>query len=61
MKILVAEDNAVLRMIHQEQLTAWGYDFDLAVNGEEAVDYARKNGRCVVYAHIQNQDFLVQL
>jgi len=24
MKILVAEDNAVLRMIHQEQLTAWG-------------------------------------
>jgi len=44
MKILIAEDNSVTRMIHQEQLTAWGYDFDLAVNGEEAVDYARKNG-----------------
>jgi len=44
MKILVAEDDAILRMVHREQLTAWGYDFDLAVNGEEAVDYARKNG-----------------
>ena len=44
MKILIAEDNPVTRKIHQEQLTTWGYDFDLAVNGEEAVDYARKNG-----------------
>ncbi len=44
MKILIAEDSPVTRMTHQEQLTAWGYDFDLAVNGEEAVDYARKNG-----------------
>ncbi|MCF6257586.1 MAG: response regulator [Gammaproteobacteria bacterium] len=43
MKILIAEDNPVTRKIHQEQLTTWGYDFDLAVNGEEAVDYARKN------------------
>ncbi len=43
MKILIAEDNLVTRKIHQEQLTAWGYDFDLAVNGAEAVDYAWKN------------------
>ncbi len=39
MKILIAEDSPVTRRIHQEQLTAWGYDVDLAVNGEEAVDY----------------------
>ena len=44
MKILIAEDDPVIRTIHQKQLTAWGYDFDLAVNGEEAVDYAQKNG-----------------
>jgi len=44
MKILIAEDDSVTRMIHKEQLMAWGYDFDLAVNGEEAVNYARKKG-----------------
>jgi len=44
MKILIAEDDPVTCMIHKEQLTAWGYDFDLAANGEEAVDYARKKG-----------------
>jgi CheY-like chemotaxis protein len=44
MKILIAEDDPVTCMIHKEQLMAWGYDFDLAVNGEEAVDYARKKG-----------------
>jgi len=44
MKVLIAEDCPVTRMLHKEQLIAWGYDVDLAANGEEVVDYARKKG-----------------
>jgi len=44
MKILIAEDSPVTRIILQEQLTAWGYEFDMADNGKEALDYAQKNG-----------------
>ena len=44
MKVLIAEDCPVTRMAHKAQLKDWGYDFDLAANGEEAVDYARKKG-----------------
>ncbi len=43
MKILITENNPTIRMRHREQLIAWGYDFDLAANGKETVDYVRMN------------------
>ncbi len=43
MKILIAEDNSAIRMLHQEQLTNWGYRVDLAVNGKEAVEHVQKS------------------
>ncbi len=43
MKILIAENNSAARMHHREQLISWGYDFDLATNGKEAVDFFHKN------------------
>lgn len=39
MKILVAEDNSDIRMFHQRQLTSWGYNVDLAINGKEAIEH----------------------
>jgi len=44
MKILIAEDTPDIRMLHQKQLTRWGYHVDLAVNGEDAVEHVQKNG-----------------
>ncbi len=38
MKVLIAEDDPTIRMLHQRQLTNWGYDVDLAVNGKKAVE-----------------------
>lgn len=43
MKILIAENNSAARMHHRERLISWGYDFDLAANGKETVDYVRMN------------------
>jgi len=36
MRILVAEDNLVFRMVLQSMLTQWGYDVVVASDGEEA-------------------------
>lgn len=44
MKILIAEGSLIASLIHQEQLTILGYDFDLVVNGREAVDAACQSG-----------------
>ncbi len=44
MKILIAEDDPAIRRLHQRQLTHWGYNVDLAVNGREAVEHVRKSG-----------------
>ncbi len=44
MKILIAEDDPAIRRLHQRQLTHWGYNVDLAVNGKEAVECVRKSG-----------------
>jgi len=44
MKILIAENNSAARMHHRERLISWGYDFDLAANGKEAIDFFHKNG-----------------
>ncbi|HHI92916.1 MAG TPA: response regulator [Gammaproteobacteria bacterium] len=44
MKVLVAEDDPVIRMLHQRQLTNWGYSVDLVMNGKEAVEHVHKSG-----------------
>jgi len=43
MNILIAEDNKVIQMIQREQMENWGFTYDLAANGLEAVEYAKKN------------------
>jgi len=44
MKILIAEDNSDIRMLHQKRMSRWGYHVDLASNGKEAVEYVQKTG-----------------
>lgn len=43
MNILIAEDCSILQMINSELMNDWGYGYDLASNGIEAVELARKN------------------
>lgn len=43
MNILIAEDNQIIRMLLSELMSNWGYDFDMASNGIEAVEFAQKN------------------
>lgn len=43
MHILIAEDNPVIQMLHCARMTSWGYNFDIASNGQEAVEYAQNN------------------
>ena len=43
MKLLIAEDTPFLQLFNRELMNRWGYDFDMASNGAEAVDYALKN------------------
>jgi len=45
MKILIAEDNSDIRMLHQKRMSQWGYNIDLASNGKEAVEYVQKTGK----------------
>jgi len=41
--ILIAEDNQIIQMLYSELMSSWGYDFDMASNGIEAVEFAQKN------------------
>lgn len=43
MKILIAEDNCDLQNVIGEFMNFWGFDFDLASNGREAVNLAKIN------------------
>lgn len=43
MNILIAEDEPLLQTLHGEFMTNWGYNFDIASNGQEAVALAQKN------------------
>jgi CheY-like chemotaxis protein len=43
MNILIAEDAPVIQMIHEATMEKWGYEYDMASNGAEAVSLARKN------------------
>lgn len=43
MKILVAEDNMFVQKVISRFMDFWGFEFDLAVNGKEAVNLAKIN------------------
>ncbi len=41
MRILIAEDDAALRYMAGKLMGRWGYNFDIANNGQEAVEHAQ--------------------
>ena len=43
MNILIAEDSQIVQEVHLELMDDWGFEFDMASNGIEAVEYAEKN------------------
>lgn len=43
MNILIAEDNEMIQVFHERMMSAWGYSYDLASNGMEAVELVKKN------------------
>ncbi|MDH3974610.1 MAG: response regulator [Deltaproteobacteria bacterium] len=43
MKLLIAEDHTALQKTMEMMMKAWGFDFDLASNGQEAVNEAKRN------------------
>jgi CheY-like chemotaxis protein len=43
MNILIAEDAPVIQMVHEATMEKWGYEYDMASNGAEAANLARKN------------------
>ena len=43
MNILIAEDQRIVQMTHEAVMAKWGFGYDLASNGAEAVEFARTN------------------
>jgi CheY-like chemotaxis protein len=43
MNILIAEDNPVIQMLDSALMQTWGFAFDLASNGIEAMEYVQRN------------------
>jgi CheY-like chemotaxis protein len=43
MRILIAEDDAALQFMAGKLMGRWGFEFDIASNGQEAVDQAQIN------------------
>ncbi len=43
MNILIAEDNRVIQEITESLMDMWDFEYDLAMNGQEAVDFATVN------------------
>lgn len=43
MNILIAEDNQIIQALNSELMDDWGFEFDMASNGIEAVEYAQRN------------------
>ena len=41
MKILIAEDDSILQTMAGKLMDHWGFDFDMASNGQEAVEQAQ--------------------
>ncbi|MFK5987027.1 MAG: response regulator [Pseudomonadota bacterium] len=63
MKILIAEDSHEFQMIYSELMEYWGYDFDMASNGIEAVEFVRKNNGkynfCIMNIEMPEMDGIV--
>lgn len=45
MNILIAEDQHIIRMVLELTMAEWGFSYDTASNGLEAVKYARAKPR----------------
>lgn len=43
MNILIAEDNPTIKIFNRYLMNNWGFSFDIASDGAEAIDYAHKN------------------
>lgn len=43
MRILIAEDTRLLQSLHASLMDGWGYAYDIANDGYEAIEYARNN------------------
>ncbi|WP_220446204.1 response regulator [Microbulbifer harenosus] len=43
MNILIAEDDQMIQVAHRMAMKSFGFKFDMASNGKQAVDFARKN------------------
>ncbi|MCK5640288.1 MAG: response regulator [Gammaproteobacteria bacterium] len=43
MKILIAEDDDIIQQYHREWMDTWGFDFDMASSGLDAVELAGEN------------------
>jgi CheY-like chemotaxis protein len=43
MNILIAEDAPIIQMAHAAAMEKWGFEYDLAADGKEAIDYAKAN------------------
>lgn len=43
MKILIAEDNSVLQELIKSLMSRWGFEFDLAPNGQKTIELAKTN------------------
>lgn len=44
MKLLIAEDADFWQALHGLLMTKWGYEYDLATDGVQAIDYASRSG-----------------
>lgn len=62
MKLLLSEDEEILQVLYGMLLQRWGYDYDLAKDGIEAVAYARHRGHeydlCIMDVHMPKLDGL---
>lgn len=43
MNILIAEDNSIIQALIYELMNSWGFEFDIASNGIETIEYAQRN------------------
>jgi CheY-like chemotaxis protein len=46
MRILIAEDDPIIQRVHQSMLSQWGYEYDMARNGRDALALAIDNRGC---------------
>ena len=56
LKVLVAEDHDINRFIIEKILKDWNYEYDFAMNGEDAVAYANKKEYDLILMDIEMPD-----